>query len=477
MMHDEFLHRLRKDPRPEFAARLRAELRQASATPLRPRAPSRVRTLISVLLLGGTAFAVTSVAMRGLPVSLLELYQHAVVWIRAEHGNTPANQGVDQGFRRGLGWDASGWSSPHGAAPRSGFAHSAAPATSVQAAATASAGSAGGSTSGGAAGLQVSQIKAVSSWAAYPYAAAISEQMNRTTGTVGAPIWPHIDVSVRDSDLWPGPMCSGGTGAPDVSYAFEPAGTVSDRPCPQGPSGTPSPVRAFHVGYEAVVLARSPLYGELDLTRRQIFLALARWVPDPARAGTVHENASTTWRQIDAALGPEPIELMGPPLSSGGGRSMVELLMEGGCNTYPWIAALASTDPTRHARICRTVRSDRKYVEVSYLNAARLLAEPNAVGILDVRWTFTFPSLVELRPDGLAVSRLDGVDATPQDIQSGAYPGSRGFYLYVNRERVAPNFVLRLLGSALQPYPDSDWAFIPPPQPEVRAAYAEALGP
>lgn len=52
---------------------------------------------------------------------------------------------------------------------------------------------------------------------------------------------------------------------------------------------------------------------------------------------------------------------------------MVELLMEAGCDTYPWIAALESTHPDRYARICRTVRTDGIYTRVAELSPSNLL--------------------------------------------------------------------------------------------------------
>src|SRR5690348_2404837 len=36
-----------------------------------------------------------------------------------------------------------------------------------------------------------------------------------------------------------------------------------------------------------------------------------------------------------------------------------------GCKTFPWVAALQATDPDRFTRICRTVRTDGVYVELS----------------------------------------------------------------------------------------------------------------
>jgi Domain of Unknown Function (DUF1080) len=76
-MNDDFLHHLRKAPRPAFAARLRAQLQQQSRIQPHRRAASRVRTFIVLLSLGGAAFAVT-MAIRGVPAPILQLVHHAV---------------------------------------------------------------------------------------------------------------------------------------------------------------------------------------------------------------------------------------------------------------------------------------------------------------------------------------------------------------------------------------------------------------
>lgn len=221
-----------------------------------------------------------------------------------------------------------------------------------------------------------------------------------------------------------------------LADTFAPAGSVSDRPCPPAALAN-SVVRAIPIDYEAVAIARSPLYGELDLTRRDVYLAMAKWIPDPSRPGAVHENPNTSWGQIDASLGREPIEMLGPPLSSPTGRSMIALLMQGGCDTYSWIAALKSTHPHRYARICRTVRTDGVYVETSDSESARLLAEPNALGILGY-WGLTHSG------QSLSVSKLDGVRPTLQTIESGTYAASRELYLCFNRKRTNATVMLRL---------------------------------
>jgi phosphate transport system substrate-binding protein len=457
-MHDDFLHRLRKTPRPEFAARLHARLRRQSTPALRPAAPSRVRTLITLLLLGGAAFAVTFVAMRGLPAPVAEWYRETAARISGGRAASSGHQPGNGAVRGGLRWSTS-TSHPEAGPPLHGEPdHSAAAATSAPPAATSAAAHAGRSAPAGALapGLPRARIEAVSSWAAYPYATALTARLSRV-----------IAVSAVHSQRWLGALCGGASG-PALAYTFARVGTVSHLPCPRNASGLPSPVAAVSVGYEAVVLARSPIYDALDLTRREVFLALAKWVPDPTRPGVVHENPNTVWRQIDPALGPEPIELMGPPLSSPAGRSMIELLMQGGCDSYTWVAALKLADPDRYARICRTVRTDGAYLEVSGLDATRLLTQPNVVGILEYR------SLTGSAAWNLAVSRLDGVRPTPQSIENGTYPGSHALYLYVNRQRAAPNVVTPLLLDA--PLGRADWALIGLPWQQRLAALHEVFG-
>ena len=483
-MNDEFLHRLRKDPPPGFAARLQAQLRRQP--PLAPRAPSLLRNLITVLLLGGTAFAVTSLVINGLPDSLLKWYQHSASRTAAE--NVPAPYGARRyGSRAMRPWSLPElsppqWSAPGDTIPLRRSAHDAVPATSPPPASAAGGTAAEVSSPlvGAPPGLRKGQLTLATSWAAYPYAAPLAEIANHTWrwaianrdwSTASQAGGPHINVSVKDSGRWLGSMCDGGASAPDLAYTFESVGTVPNPPCPRSAVGNPRSIIAIPAGYEAVALARSPLYGAVDLTRREIFLALAKWVPDP-HSEIVHENPNTTWRQIDAALGREPAEpiaFLGPPLSSAGGHSMIELLLEGGCRTFPWIAALKSTDPDRYARICRTVRTDGVYVEVSSLAPSRLLSEPNAIGILG------FQDLTYTPFKDLALGTLDGVQPTSQGIESGAYPGSRALYLYVNRKRAPVSVVMNLLRDEgwLGNRPDS--ALIPLSNSDVRSAF-EALG-
>lgn len=414
-MNDDFLHRLRKEPRPQFAARLQARLRRQALSPPPPRVPSRARTLLTLLLLGGAAFAITAMVMRGVPSPLVALYRHASAWIAAERRPASAHRADGSGIAEWLQWGRSWASAPHGVA-RGDSTHAATTATRGAGSRGTAGGTSAGSAPVGGAPFGSPVIRVLTSWAAYPH---VEDVASRAQGA-------HIQISIGNPGVWrdwPQTMCNHRPNGPDMAFTFEPVGMVSARPCA-------APVIRIHVGDVAVVLARSPIYGSLNLTRREVFLALAKWVPDPRRPGTVRENGATTWRQIDSAQGPEPIQVMGPPLSSDLGRAMISLLMEGGCKTYPWIAALESTAPDKYARICRSVRTDGAYTVVPYLGGQELLGEPNALGIIG------FADLTKNPSDrSLAVSRVDGVAATRQDIENGTYPASLGIYAYASRSQ------------------------------------------
>ena len=73
----------------------------------------------------------------------------------------------------------------------------------------------------------------------------------------------------------------------------------------------------------------------LELTKQQIFLALAKDVPQD---GKMVPNPYQKWSDIDPSLPDQKIEVMGPPPTSGTRDAFVELAMEGGAKTFPMLA-------------------------------------------------------------------------------------------------------------------------------------------
>ena len=67
---------------------------------------------------------------------------------------------------------------------------------------------------------------------------------------------------------------------------------------------------------------------DLGLTKQQIFMALAKQVPD--KDGKLVANPYKMWNEIDPSLPAVKIEVLGPPPTSGTRDSFMELVMEKG---------------------------------------------------------------------------------------------------------------------------------------------------
>ena len=186
------------------------------------------------------------------------------------------------------------------------------------------------------------------------------------------------------------------------------------------------------VGYDGLTLSESKRGPVMNLTRRQVYLALAKQVPDPANPTTLIPNPYTTWNQIDRSLPATKIEVLGPPPTSGTRDSFNELYMEAGCRTFPWLNTLRGQDERRFKRLCHTLREDGAFVEAGEndnLIVQKIEANRNAVGI------FGF-SFLEENMDKLRGSKIDGIEPTYETIASGKFPASRPLFIYVKKAHI-----------------------------------------
>src|SRR5690606_41295721 len=74
----------------------------------------------------------------------------------------------------------------------------------------------------------------------------------------------------------------------------------------------------------------------------------------------------------------------GSPPPSGTREAFVELAMEGGCNSIPWIEVLSASDEDRFKGICHRIREDGAIIEAGAndnLIVQKLEANPRALGI------------------------------------------------------------------------------------------------
>lgn len=185
------------------------------------------------------------------------------------------------------------------------------------------------------------------------------------------------------------------------------------------------------IGYDGIVIANAVDSPDVEFTTRILFLALAKQVPGEAD-GTLVENPYTSWSEIDASLPAVRIEVLGPPPTSGTRDAFVELAMESGCRTEPWVRDIEASDNDRFKAICHTMREDGLFVEAGEndnLIVQKLEANPTAFGIFG----YSFLDQNAGKVKGLAV---DGAAPTFDTIADGSYAISRPLYFYVKKAHV-----------------------------------------
>jgi phosphate transport system substrate-binding protein len=131
---------------------------------------------------------------------------------------------------------------------------------------------------------------------------------------------------------------------------------------------------------------------------------------------------------VNAALPAIPIQVYGPPSTSGTRDAFAELVLARGCETVrPEMAAVKEKDAAAFAKGCTAIREDGAYIDAGEndnLIVQKLQSNPNAIGIFGY-------SYLERNTDKLNGVPLNGVEPTYETIARGAYPGSRPLYLYV----------------------------------------------
>ncbi len=188
------------------------------------------------------------------------------------------------------------------------------------------------------------------------------------------------------------------------------------------------------IGYDGIVLAQTKGAKPIELTRKEIYLALAKRVPDPScgDCDNLVNNPYKNWSEINPALPNTKIEVLGPPPTSGTRDAFAELAMEGGCQAFPFIKSWKEKDEPEYKRICQTVRDDGAYIEAGEndnLIVQKLGANKSALGIFGY-------SFLDQNPDKVQAAQVDGVEANMENIASNKYPISRPLFFYVKKGHI-----------------------------------------
>lgn len=260
------------------------------------------------------------------------------------------------------------------------------------------------------------QIRIVGSSTVFPYSTTVAENFTLRTGMAA----PVVESTGTGGGMQ---LFCGGVGLehPDATGASRAMTQSEYELC--GRNGVTS-ISELQLGYDGLSIAVSREGQAFDVTRAQLFAALAKEVEV---GGEVVANPHVTWSDIDPALPDVEIRVFGPPPTSGTRDAWVELVMAEGCETFPAIAALEDTDADRFDAVCQTMREDGRFIEAGEndnLIVQRLTADPTAYGIFG--YSFFFEN-----QDTLQVLSVEGVAPDAETIADFSYPVARPLYLYV----------------------------------------------
>ncbi|MBF0205119.1 MAG: PstS family phosphate ABC transporter substrate-binding protein [Desulfamplus sp.] len=267
-------------------------------------------------------------------------------------------------------------------------------------------------------------ITVVGSSTVYPFATVVAEQFGKTSGFKT----PKIESTGTGGGMKL--FCSGvGVQHPDIANASR---RIKKSECETCDKNGVKEIIEFKVGYDGIVLGASKKSAAMNITRKDLFLALAANVPEPSGAESLVPNPYKTWKDINPSLPANKIEVLGPPPTSGTRDAFLELVMEVGGSEFAWIKALEKADKDKFKSICHTIREDGAYVEAGEndnLIVQKLDANSNAFGI------FGF-SFLDQNADKIQGTSVEGIAPTFEAIADGKYTVSRPLYLYVKKAHV-----------------------------------------
>ncbi len=262
-------------------------------------------------------------------------------------------------------------------------------------------------------------INIVGSSTVYPFATVVAEKFGKTTKFKT----PKIESTGSGGGMKL--FCAGvGVEHPDITNASRRIKKSEFEKCQKNGVNA---ILEVKIGYDGIAVANSKKAEQLKLSRKDIYLALAKDVPAADGSHKLVPNPYKTWKEVNASLPNIKIEVLGPPPTSGTRDAFAELAMEGGCKKIDWIKAMKKKDKKAYKAACHTVREDGPYVEAGEndnLIVQKLEANPNALGI------FGF-SYLDQNADKIQGALIDGVAPEFDAIASGKYPVSRPLFFYV----------------------------------------------
>ncbi|MFO1422662.1 MAG: substrate-binding domain-containing protein [Candidatus Competibacteraceae bacterium] len=261
----------------------------------------------------------------------------------------------------------------------------------------------------------------------YPFATAVGERFSQATQLKP----PQIQAIGSGAGFKL--FCVGtGPGTVDIAVAVRPMKPEEKEPCEK--NGVKDIVE-IQFGLVATVVAQSSAGAKFpSLSRKELFLAMAKDVPDPKDGAKLVPNPYKLWKDINPNLPSTRILIWVPAEMHGIHEIVLKQIMLVGCKQVDSMQTLMANDPKALETACQRPREDGAYVEFKEFGAAvkELQTNPNTLGVM---------SQTHFKPDsGLSPIPLDGYEPSALSVSHGVYPVVEPLLLYVKKANlgVAP---------------------------------------
>ena len=467
-MNDDFLNRLRKAPPPEFLKELKARLeRQPPLPPVRRRSGFG-RGLVVGILVTALSFATASVSITGWPTSPRQFFSAPVEYLaQSIKHRDESGQGEDQTHVKAVPLGPAWFPTHVNAQPASANDVDRSSASAAAAPPAAPAGANTTSTqpvSADSAGARATASGAIAK--SFGLQLGVQRQLDAfaRSNSSSARVVVNL-VQLTDNTVFAG-LCGSVNDINSLPHIIETTHRITSNPACT--TARPYDIMELKLGYLAAVLARSRLYAPMNLSAHELFLALARRVPDPTHAGRIIDNPYTTWNEINPALPYDSIQFYGPPPNSPEGRLAAALLLDEGCDTF--------RNTPSFEQSCREMRTDSHYSD----GAGRgnlwevLNITPTALGIVSLNNFQAVQTNFNANP-------IDGVAPDYAAIAARHYPASAAIYMYAasyNFRSQYPTSIKQLVLDAISPDSanrrayDSVWGFVQLDEAESAVTHA-----
>jgi phosphate transport system substrate-binding protein len=266
------------------------------------------------------------------------------------------------------------------------------------------------------------QIRVVGSSTVYPFTTTVAENFSKSGFKA-----PIVEATGTGGGMKL--FCEGvGINTPDATNASRRMKQGEFEHCTK--NGVKDVIE-LNIGYDGLTFATNKKAQALNLTRQQIFLALAKDIPDST--GKLIANPNKLWSDVDPSLPKRKIEVLGPPPSSGTRDSLHELFLEEGALTLQSMKDLKKSDAKAFDKVWKSIRQDGAFIEAGEndnLIVQKLDGDANLIGVFGY-------SFLEENSNKINAVKVEGIEPSFDSIAEGKYKPSRAMYVYFKKENIA----------------------------------------